>query len=163
VNEAIEDANKAMEIGRGALEVPAMGDLRHFAGLQYSAAGNPTKALSIFQAQVQSSNVKDARGQLFELYRQIAALLIQMGDIGQADAYLRRSLALLQEARTSGFPTWRGTYARLGQAFETIVASHRALILEARGHRKIGVAEDSLSTGTTTLGPWRCSDLAAQT
>lgn len=33
VNEAIEDANKAMEIGRGAVEVLTMGDLRHFAGL----------------------------------------------------------------------------------------------------------------------------------
>ena len=36
--------------------------------------------------------------------RQISNVLVQMGDVAQAEAYLRRNLALIQEARTSGLP-----------------------------------------------------------
>ncbi len=56
-----------------------------------------------------------------------------MGDIEQAEAYLRRSQALLQEARTSGFPGWRTSYAIYGQSWESDIEFNRAIILEARG------------------------------
>ena len=56
-----------------------------------------------------------------------------MGDIAQAEAYLRRSLTLIQEARTSGFPGWRTSYANSGQSWEADVEFHRAIIFEARG------------------------------
>ena len=54
----------------------------------------------------------------FNANRSIAAILIQMGDIPQAEAYLRRSLTAIQEARTSGLPGWRASYARFGQSWE---------------------------------------------
>ena len=133
INDAIDDANKAMEVGRGALHAREFGRLQQFAGLQYSFAGNPKQALAVFQAQIRDTDTKGAKGHLFGGYRQIAGFLIQMGDIEQADAYLRRNLALIQEARTSGFPLWREAYATLGQAFEADVDFHRAQIFEARG------------------------------
>ena len=56
-----------------------------------------------------------------------------MGDIPQAEGYMRRSLALLQEARTSGLPGWRTNYNARGRAWEGDVEGIRAIIFEARG------------------------------
>ena len=56
-----------------------------------------------------------------------------MGDLAQAEAYLQRSRALIQEARTSGLPGWRTSYASRGQSFEADFEQHRAAIFEARG------------------------------
>jgi CHAT domain-containing protein len=133
LKEATEDANKAVEIGRGAGDAKVLGRLQQFAGLQYSLAGNPKQSLTIFESQIRDTNVKGAKGQLFGGYRQISNLLLQMGDIEQAEAYLRRSQALLQEARTSGFPGWRTSYATYGQSWESDIEFNRALIFEARG------------------------------
>ena len=133
LNDAMEDGNKAVEIGRGAGDANLMGRLQQFAGLQYAFAGNPKQSLTIFESQIRGSNVKGAKGQLFGGYRQISSLLLQMGDIEQAEAYLRRSQALLQEARTSGFPGWRTSYATYGQSWEADIEFNRAIILEARG------------------------------
>jgi CHAT domain-containing protein len=132
-NDAIEDGNKAMEVGRGAADAKFMSRLQQFAGLQYAFAGNPKQSLAIFQEQIRDTDVKGARGFLFGAYRQVASFLVQTGDVEQAEAYLRRSLTLLQEARTSGFPGWRTGYANSGQSWEADVEHHRALIFEARG------------------------------
>jgi len=133
LNDAIEDANKAVETGQGAGDAKFVSRLRQFAGSQYAIAGNPKQSLTIFESQIRGTNVKGAKGQLFGGYRQIASLLLQMGDIEQAEAYLRRSQALLQEARTSGFPTWRASYATYGQSWESDIEFNRAMIFEARG------------------------------
>lgn len=129
--DAIADADKAVELGSGAVDPHAMGLFQQFAGLQYSAAGNPKRALAIFMHLVQDPNT--GQGFRFAGYRQISGFLIQMGDIAQADAYLRRSLALLETARTSGNPKWRASYGKLGQGWEAEVETNRAIILEARG------------------------------
>ena len=133
MSEAIDDANKAMEVGRGAIDANMMGRLQQFAGIQYSLAGNLKQALAIYQDQARITNVPGAKGFQFDGNQQIASFLLQMGDIEQADAYLRRSQALLQEARTSGMPGWRTSYAKLGHSFEASYENHRAMIFEARG------------------------------
>ncbi len=46
---------------------------------------------------------------------------------------MRQSLALLQEARTSGMPGWRTNYTTKGRAWEGDVEAIRATIFEARG------------------------------
>ena len=104
LNDAIDDANKAMEVGHGAIDAHMMGRLQQFAGIQHGFAGNPNQGLTIFKDQIRDTNVQGARGYFFNASRSVAGFLIQMGDIEQADAYLRRSQALLQEARTSGMP-----------------------------------------------------------
>lgn len=95
LNAATEDANKAIEVAQGAVEANFMGRLQQFAGLQHASAGNPKQALAVFSAQAKDTNTKGARGYLFGAYRQIATIHIQMGDVAQAEAYLRRSLALI--------------------------------------------------------------------
>lgn len=129
--DAIADADKAVELGRGAVDRRTFAVFRQFAARQYSAAGNPKRALAIFMQLVQDPSAP--QGFHFQAYRQIAGFLIQMGDVAQADAYLRRSIALLQTARTSGLPKWRNFYGKHGQQWEADVETHRAIILEARG------------------------------
>lgn len=133
LREAIADADKSIETARGAVDANLMGRLEQFAGLQYSAAGDPKRALEIFQRQISETNQPGSKGYLFGGYRQISAFLIQMGDIAQAEAYLRRSVALITEARTSGLPGWRTGYAIRGQSWEADVEFLRANIFEARG------------------------------
>jgi CHAT domain-containing protein len=129
--DAIADADKAVELGRGAVDPHTLAVYQQFVARQYSAVGNPRRASAIFTQLVQDPSAP--QGFHFQAYRQIAGFLIQMGDVAQADAYLRRSLALLQTARTSGLPKWRNFYDKYGQQWEADVETHRAMILEARG------------------------------
>ncbi|HTQ83756.1 MAG TPA: hypothetical protein VMI47_10860, partial [Pseudolabrys sp.] len=130
---ALADAEKALENGRAAGDAHLLGRIEQFAGLQYSASGNPKRALEIFQNQIRDTNTAGAKGYLFGAYREISKFLIQAGDLAQAEAYLKRNLALIQEARTSGLPGWRTSYAIKGQSFEADIEYHRAIIFEARG------------------------------
>ncbi len=131
--DALADANSALEIGRGTVDANVMGRLQQFAGGQYSAAGNPKQALAVFSRQIRDADVKGARGFLFGGNRQISGILVQMGDIVQAESFQRRSQSLIVEARTSGLPAWRSNYAARGQSWEADVEFQRALIFEARG------------------------------
>ncbi len=133
LNDATADADKALEVGTGAADALLMGRLEQFAGLQYSAAGDPKQALAIFSRQMRDMNAPGSKGYLFGAYRQVSMILLQMGDIAQADTYLRRNLALIQEARTSGLPGWRTSYATRGQSWEADVEVNRAGLFEARG------------------------------
>jgi CHAT domain-containing protein/tetratricopeptide (TPR) repeat protein len=134
LTESIADANKAVEVGRGAIDANMMGRLTQLLALQYGAAGDPKRALEVMQKHLRdTANTPGAKGYQFAANRAIAGLLIQMGDVAQAEAYLRRSLTAIQEARTSGLPGWRTSYARFGQNWEAEVEGARAMIFEARG------------------------------
>ncbi len=133
VAEAIADANKAVEVGRGAIDANMMGRLTQLLALQYSNAGDPKKAVEIYQQQLRETNVPGAKGFQFPANRHICQTLLQMGDLAQAEGYLRRSAALIQEARTSGLPGWRTNYAKVGQNWEAEFEFTRAMIFEARG------------------------------
>ena len=133
LSDSMADAKKAVEVARGVVDTSMMGRYQQFLGLQYSAAGDPKQALAIFQQQLQESNVPGAKGWHFNGNRHVARILIQMGDIAQAEAVLRSSLSLIQEARTSGLPGWRSSYAVVGQSWEADVEQTRAMIFEARG------------------------------
>src|SRR5262245_53287929 len=123
--DAIDDADKAIEVGRGAVDAANLGRLQQFAGLQYLFAGNPKRALAIFEAQIRDT--AEARGHAFNGYRVMSSIVIQMGDLARAEAYLRRNLALIREART-----WP-KYAQIGPTWEAEIDYHRAIIAEARG------------------------------
>src|SRR5262245_17096132 len=131
VNDAIEDANKAMEAARGVEDTYTMPRMRQFAASEYSNAGNPKQAIAIVQAHMRDAKPGGGRQTwLFDLYRQMAGYLIAIGDLEQAEGYLRRNLALIREARTS--PLWTG-YAKWGQQWEAHVDNHRGMVFEARG------------------------------
>lgn len=133
LSEALADAEKAVAVGRGAIDANLLGRLEQFAGMEHLAAGDPKKALDVFQQQLRNTNAKGARGFLFNGVRHIATILVQMGDIGQAEAYLQRSLKFLHEVRTSGLPAIRKNYAQRGQSWEADVEFTRAVLFEARG------------------------------
>ncbi|MBV9982113.1 MAG: CHAT domain-containing protein [Bradyrhizobium sp.] len=132
--DSITDINKAIDVGAGAVTPHLMGRLMQLASVQYGAAGEPKKALEILQRMVREiNNQPGAKGLQFATSRQIISILVQMADIPQAEGYLRRSLAGIQEARTSGLPRWRATYDRFGQSWESDIEFGRGIILEARG------------------------------
>jgi CHAT domain-containing protein len=132
--ESTADANKAVEVGRGAVSANMMGRIMQLLSLQYGLAGDPKRALEVLQRLLRdTANTPGAKGYQFNANRAIASLLIQMGDIPQAEAYMRRTLAAIQEARTSGHPAWRASYAKFGQSWEAELELSRAMIFEARG------------------------------
>jgi len=55
------------------------------------------------------------------------------GDVAQAEGYMRRSLALITEARTSGHPNWRKSYQLKGKLWESDFEVSRGALFEARG------------------------------
>jgi tetratricopeptide (TPR) repeat protein len=127
--ESISDAEKAVETGRGASDDRTLARYIQFEGMQYSAIGNPKRAVEIFARMIQQR--KGGFG--FNGYRMISAILLQMGDTAQADAYLRKTLSSIKEARTSGLPLWRKYYDLVGQSWESDVEANRALLFEAHG------------------------------
>jgi CHAT domain-containing protein/tetratricopeptide (TPR) repeat protein len=132
--DAIADANKAVEVGKGAVSNKRMGRMLQLAAMEYALAGDPKKALEIMQRLYREvATVIGSKGYVFNGNRSIAGLYIQLGDVAQAEATLRRSLPALQEARTSGLPQWRSAYATFGQSWESDVELGRAMIFEARG------------------------------
>src|ERR1043166_5471368 len=94
LSDATADANKALEVGRGVVDMNLMGRFMQFAGLQYSAAGDPKRALEIFTRQGRETNVPGAKGYRFDSNRQLAYINLQMGDVAQAEGHLRNSQAL---------------------------------------------------------------------
>jgi CHAT domain-containing protein len=133
LNGSLADARKAVEVGKGAVDANMLGRLDQLVGLLYSAAGDPRKSLAIFESELRDTNGHGSRGYLFNGVLNIVSILLQIGDLTQAEAYFSRSTKLLHEARTSGLPGWRKSYALRGQSWEADVAHTRAILLEVRG------------------------------
>ena len=133
LKDSIADAEQAVEVARGATDANFMGRLEQLLGMQYLAAGRPRQALAVYARQVRDADAPGARGHIFNGNQQLVTILIHMEDLAQAEAYLRRSEALIHEARTSGLPNWRRSYAQVGQSWEASVEATRAMIYEARG------------------------------
>ncbi|NUS19170.1 MAG: CHAT domain-containing protein [Mesorhizobium sp.] len=132
--ESLADADKAVEVGRGAVSPNMLARLMQLQSVQHSLAGDPKRALEIVQKMLRdTASTPGSKGYVFNANRAIASILLQMGDVAQAEAYLRRSLTAIQEARTSGLPGWRATYAKLGQNWEGEIEISRGQIFEARG------------------------------
>ncbi len=73
-------------------------DLRQVLGYQYNWSGDNRKALEEFFTLARESE-SGKRGYLFSAYRWISFLSITLGDLEQADLYLKKNEALLVEAR----------------------------------------------------------------
>jgi CHAT domain-containing protein len=132
--DSIADANKAIEAGRGTVSANLMGRIVHSAAVHYTLAGDLKKARETLQFQLHEVlNTRGAKGYQFVTNRLISSISIQMGDIPQAESYLNRNLSAIKEARTSGFPGWRTSYAKHGQIWESDIEFNRAIIFEARG------------------------------
>jgi len=132
--DTLADASKAVEVGRGAVPVQRMGQMVEFAAQQYVAAGDPKKAFEMYQRLLREvASQEGAKGFQFGASRVIAGILIQMGDIAQAEAYVRRVQPMIQEARSNGHPAARASYNLYGPGWEADVELGRAMLFEARG------------------------------
>ena len=134
VNDAISDAQKAVELGQGAADFNHLGRYRQFLASQLWTAGEAKKALQVTFAHIREADRQGPeRAHLFGFQRATALMLIQTGDLAQAENYVRRNQALLQEVRSSPIPGWRAAYPRYRNTWEADVEMGRAFIFEARG------------------------------
>ena len=130
--DAISDTDKAVEHARNMGDRYLRNRVRQFAGVQYQAAGNPKAAVAVSELLIKDTH-EQWKGYQIGVNLRLSAIYVQLGDVAQAEAYLRRNLALIQEARTSGMPLWREAYPLVGQWFESNVEHNRGIVLEARG------------------------------
>src|SRR5206468_2868258 len=118
-----------------------LGRMTQFLGIQYGLVGEPKQAMAVFERMAREVDQPGSQGFLFNIYKQVGGIVLQMGDVSQADVYLRRGQDLLQVARTSPKPGWRNGYAAKGASWEADIEYLRAMIFETRG--QFGDAEKS--------------------
>ena len=133
MKEALADALKAVDTARGVADSNLLGRMTQFLGMQYAVVGEPKQAMTVFERMVRDVDQPGSQGFLFNIYKQLGGILMQMGDLSQADIYLSRGQRLLQEARTSPKPGWRKGWTAKGASWEADTEYLRAMIFEARG------------------------------
>jgi len=131
--DALNDALKAWEVGQGSFEEKQDTRIIQFVGLQYLAAGRPKEAIDFWLKSVGLGEQPGRRGAMINAARGIAQAYVAMGDVSQADAFARRVISRVQEARGSPHPKWREVYKTAGTSWEADSDLARALIFEARG------------------------------
>ncbi len=131
--EAHADLEKALPAALGAGDGYFAQRIRIFLILQKQALGDIKGALQLAKFLVTDADRPGQKGYRFLAQRSVGQILVQLGDIPQAEGYLRNNENLLREARTSGLPGWRTSYQQKGRNWEGEVESLRATILEARG------------------------------
>jgi hypothetical protein len=130
--EALADAQMALEVGKGTIQFRQAWRVRQFVALQYRALGDPKQGVAVLEAMVRDAG-QGNHGSAINAGRNLVQALIPMGDIDQAEAYARRVAGLAQEARGSPNPGWRATYRVYGNTFESDADAARASVLQARG------------------------------
>jgi tetratricopeptide (TPR) repeat protein len=141
MREALTDGKKAVDTARGIADSNLLGRMMQFLGIQYGLVGEPKQALATFEQMIRDVDQPGSQGFLFNIYKQVGGILLQMGDVSKADDYLRRGQLLLEEVRSSTKPGWRNGYAAKGASWESDIESLRAMIFEARG--QFGEAQKS--------------------
>ena len=110
--EGLADGEKALSIATASGDGFFGQRIRQFITIQKLSLGDVKGALGVSQFMVTDANRPGQKGYTFNARRIAAQVLVQMGDIPQAEGYMRASQAMIQEARTSGLPGWREGYAK---------------------------------------------------
>jgi len=131
--EALADGLQALDIAKHGMDLRFLARTRRVVAQQYKATGNPKDAIAILQVQVGEGDVPGRRGTVIASLRFIAQMLVSIGDVSQANAYVGRAEAMVSEARGSPNPKWRASYPIYGHNWEADADAARALIFEARG------------------------------
>jgi CHAT domain-containing protein/tetratricopeptide (TPR) repeat protein len=126
---ALSDAMQAVEIGRQAASAFELTRYMQGVALQYAYMGDPKKSLEGWQALLHQFDLPGTpKGLVFNTYRHIVELYIQIGDLNQAEVYFRKAESTMDELR--GSPNYRG-YFRF--APEAEVKTGEAALDEAHG------------------------------
>ena len=137
IEDAVADCEKALELGRGTLELRELRRLEQGAALMNGRAGRNKKALEILLAMFREYDRPGTRGSLVNTSRLIVEQYIGAGDLSQADVYFRKQQAVLQDLRKGK------NYNGLRRAsWEGDFEQTRGRLYEARGQFKD--AEDPL-------------------
>jgi len=131
--EALADGLQGLVIAKHGMDLRFLARTRRVVAQQYKATGNPKDAIAILQVQVGEGDVPGRRGTVIASLRFIAQMLVSIGDVSQANAYVGRAEAMVSEARGSPNPKWRASYPIYGHNWEADADAARALIFEARG------------------------------
>ena len=133
VAEALADGEKAVAATKNSGDFYFRQRIETVNRAMQIALGDVKGALDKANRMVVEADRPGNKGYIFSARRAAAQVLVQLGDIPQAESHLKRSVTLLTEARTSGLPGWRTNYPIKGRNWEGEVESLRALIFEARG------------------------------
>src|SRR5262249_31643024 len=128
---AIADLETAVQQAKGAMEHAEYGRILQGLALQYGYVGELKKSLDTWLRLAREMDTQGTRGYLFNSYRNIGQLHASLGDFGQAEVYVNRNNALLNEAR--GWNTFVGFRRAWWQGD---VERGRANVFEARGQLK---------------------------
>jgi tetratricopeptide (TPR) repeat protein len=79
--DALTDAEKALEAAKGRLELGQVARLRQFQALQYVYMGDPKRARDVFLAMAREVDRPGVKGWLFNTYRWISWNLLRFGDV----------------------------------------------------------------------------------
>ena len=138
--EAIADLERSIELGKGRTETPTLMRLRLALATQLRFSG--LHKASFEQAVIAAREAENgAKGWLFGIYRASAQALISLGDLNQAETYVRRSETLLNQSKA-----WPNYKVR-GINWESEVETTKGLIFESKGlfkeaeHRRVGIAK----------------------
>ena len=131
--DALADGLQALAVGKSAIEYRQLWRIQQFVALQYSVLGDRKQALTMFETMVREGNQTNHRGSMINSMINAARTLLSMGDVTQANTYVDRVAALVQEARGSPNPGWRTSYPIYGHSWEADANSAHGLVLEARG------------------------------
>jgi CHAT domain-containing protein/tetratricopeptide (TPR) repeat protein len=125
--DAIADAQSALDYGNGQLAPERLLRMRSFYANQSASAGDPKTSLEIFFAIAREAEQRTLVGWMLNANRRIIEQLITLGDFNRADAYLKKSDALMQTFRQ------RRGYAEHESQWEHNFETGRARLYEARG------------------------------
>jgi CHAT domain-containing protein len=124
--DSIADLKEGIALGlRTNIDV---GFLRQVVGFQYNWSGENKKALDEFLELARESEAGPNRNYRFSAYRWISFLSIGLGDLDQAERYLRKSETLLVEAQSWSVPEIQK------RNFRAQVEYSRGRLFEAHGN-----------------------------
>jgi CHAT domain-containing protein len=146
LNETIADVNRSIEINR--LRGGDVSREQFFLVRQYQRAGDSRKALQLLPQMVKEYDRPGQKGKLFGVYRWAVVHNLIVGDVQQAEANLRKVLALADESRG-----WRN-FEQYRSSWAILIEDSKARIFEAQGqfsqaevayHRSQELRRDDLS------------------
>src|SRR5262245_39997091 len=124
--DSIADLKTGIALGlRANIDV---GYLRQALGFQYNWSGDNKKSLDEFLALARDSDTEPNRKYLFSAYRWISFLSIGLGNLDQAERYLKKNEALLAEAQAWPVPEIEKS------TFRAQVEYSRGRLFEVRGN-----------------------------
>jgi CHAT domain-containing protein len=125
VEEAIADCETAIE--NGSDYVKEISRYEQYMEQLIRTSGNYKRAIELNERMRKKLDAPGSKGFLFNIYRRLVINYVNVGDLRAADAQLRKSQALMNEARR-----WPN-YEHFGLGWEGNLEDTKARILEARG------------------------------